>query len=225
MSGKGIFITGTSTSVGKTHTAIVLAKTLTTKGVKVIPRKPVESGCDFENDQLIPADATALKNAASYDGLLSDVCPYRFRECTSPRRAAFLAQQVLTTQQLAEVCNFGADQGFLLVEGAGGYYSPLSEDGLNSDLAEELGLPVLLVAEDVLGAINQVLLTAEAIKKSGLELRAVILNQVEGYDMPDSVSNLEELHPMLDCAVYTQPINDQIGDNDMPADLIELLIK
>ncbi|MDH5394228.1 MAG: dethiobiotin synthase [Gammaproteobacteria bacterium] len=225
MSDKGIFITGTSTGVGKTHTAVVLAKSLTSHGVKVIPRKPVESGCDFENDQLIPADATALKHAASYEGLLSDVCPYRFRQCTSPRRAAFLAQQVLTTQQLADVCRTGADQGFLLVEGAGGFYSPLSEDGLNSDLARELGLPVLLVAQDVLGAINQVLLSAEAIKNNGLELRAVILNQVKGYDMPDSVSNLEELHPLLDCAVYTQPHSDNIGDNDMPADLIDLLTK
>ncbi|MDH5518020.1 MAG: dethiobiotin synthase [Gammaproteobacteria bacterium] len=225
MSLKGLFITGTNTDVGKTHTAVVLAKTLTSNGIQVIPRKPVESGCNFENDQLIPADATALKLAASYNGLLSDVCPFRFHECTSPRRAAFLANQVLTTRQLADVCRFGAEQGFLLVEGAGGYYSPLSEDGLNSDLAEELGLPVLLVAQDVLGAINQVLLSVEAIKKSGLELRAVILNQVKGYQMPDSVSNLEELHPMLDCAVYTQPYNEQIGDNDMPADLIQLLTR
>ena len=225
MSLKGLFITGSSTGVGKTHTGVVLAKSLTSKGIKVIPRKPVESGCSYQNEQLIPADATALKLASSYDGLLSDVCPYRFRECTSPRRAAYLAQQVLTTKQLADVCRQGSDDGFVLVEGAGGFYSPLSEDGLNADLAQELGLPVLLVAQDVLGAINQVLLNAEAIKNRGLELRAIILNQVKGYDMPEAVSNLEELHTLVDCPVYTQPNLEIVGDCDMPDDLIALLTK
>jgi len=225
MSLKGLFITGSNTEVGKTHTGIVLAKSLTSKGTKVIPRKPVESGCSLENDQMIPADATALKLAASYDGLLSDVCPYRFLECTSPSRAAYLTQQVLTTKQLADVCRLGAEDGFLLVEGAGGFYSPLSEDGLNADLAEELGLPVLLVVQDMLGAINQVLLSVEAIKNRGLELRAIILNQVKGYEMPESVSNLEELTPLVDCPVYTQPHLDVVGECDMPDDLLEIFLK
>lgn len=225
MSQKGLFITGSSTGVGKTHTAVVLAKSLTTKGIKVVPRKPVESGCNVENDQLIPADATALKLAASYDGLLSDVCPYRFRECTSPSRAAFLTQQELTTEHLYKVCLEGVNGDYLLVEGAGGFYSPLSEDGLNADLAEKLGLPVLLIAQDMLGAVNQVLLSAEAIKNRGLELRAIILNQVKGYDMPEAVSNLEELSPLVDCPVYTQPHQELIGDCDMPDDLIALLTK
>ena len=225
MSLKGLFVTGTNTEVGKTHTGVVLAKSLTSKGIKVIPRKPVESGCEYENEQLIPADATALMLASAYDKLLSDVCPYRFKEYTSPRRAAFLAQQQLTTKQLQTVCEQGADDGFVLVEGAGGFYSPLSEDGLNADLAQALGLPVLLVAQDVLGTINQVLLTAEAIKNRGLELRAVILNQVKDYEMPEGLSNLEELSPLLDCPVYTQPYKEEIGECDMPDDLISLLTK
>lgn len=225
MSHKGLFITGTGTGVGKTHTGVVLAKSLTTYGVKVIPRKPVESGCAEENHQLIPADATALKLAAAYDGLLSDVCPYRFHECSSPRRAAHLSHRELSTQNLIDVCKQGADEGFLLVEGAGGFYSPLSADGLNADLAEQLGLPVLLVAQDKLGTINDVLLAVEAIKNRGLELRAVLLNQVKDYDMPAAVNNLEELYPLLDCPIYTQPYKDEIGDKEMPDDLLELFLK
>lgn len=225
MSQKGLFITATGTGVGKTHTGVVLAKSLTSYGVKVIPRKPVESGCTEENHQLIPSDASALKLAAAYSGLLSDVCPYRFRECTSPRRAAHLSHQELSTQNLIDVCKQGAEEGFLLVEGAGGFYSPLSADGLNADLAQQLGLPVLLVAQDKLGAINDVLLASEAIKNRGLELRAVLLNQVKDYDMPAAVNNLEELFPLLDCPVYTQPYKEEIGDKEMPDDLLELFLK
>jgi dethiobiotin synthetase len=225
MTQKGIFITATGTGIGKTHTGVVLAKCLTNKGIKVIPRKPVESGCMEENHQLIPADATELKRAAAYDGLLSDVCPYRFRECTSPRRAAHLSQQELSTQNFIDVCLKGAEEGFLLVEGAGGFYSPLSADGLNADLAQQLGLPVLLVAQDVLGAINDVLLSAEAIKNRGLELRAVFLNQVKGYDMPPAVNNLEELHTMLDCPIFRQPYKEQVSGDEMPEDLLDLFLK
>ena len=61
-----------------------------------------------------------------------------------------------------------------MVEGAGGFYSPLCEDGLNADLAKALQLPILLIANDQLGCINHILLTAEAIKQKELQLMAII---------------------------------------------------
>lgn len=75
---QGVFITGTSTNVGKTYIAVLLARQLTQQGIRVIPRKPIESGCVKQGDELIPQDATALKEAAAYPGALSEVCPYRF---------------------------------------------------------------------------------------------------------------------------------------------------
>ena len=49
---------------------------------------------------------------------------------------------------------------------------------LNADLAVALSLPVLLVAADRLGTIGHTLLTVEAIKRRGLTLAGVVLNQV-----------------------------------------------
>ena len=200
---QGVFITGTSTNVGKTHTAVLLARQLTEQGICVIPRKPVESGCLKQGDELVPQDAIALMEAAAYEGALSEVCPYRFEPPVSPVRAAHLANKVLTTDQLANICLDGSENGFLLIEGAGGFYSPLAEDGLNADLAMALQLPVVLVASDTLGCINQVLLNAEAIKIRGLNLAGVVLNSMEApHD--ENMDNAADLRDTLDCPVYTQ---------------------
>ena len=61
---QGVFITGTDTGVGKTQIGVLLAKALARRNIKVIPRKPIESGCKIIGSALIPADALALKQAA-----------------------------------------------------------------------------------------------------------------------------------------------------------------
>ena len=199
---RGIFVTGTNTDVGKTFVATLLAKQLTANGLSVIPRKPIESGCQRNNGELLPADAIALKSAAAYDGDLADVCPYRFEPALSPVRAASMDKQKVTPEQLCDACKHTSEDGFLLVEGAGGFYSPLAEDGLNADLAEALQLPVLLVASDRLGCINQILLTAEAISNRGLKLAAVVLNTRDQQNNLD-MNNAEDLRALINAPIYT----------------------
>jgi dethiobiotin synthetase len=219
---QGVFITGTSTDVGKTFVGVAIARAITRRKVKVIPRKPIESGCTRQGEELIPPDATALKEAADYQGPLSDVCPYRFEPPISPVRAAHLANKILTTEQLVNICLEGSEDGFVLVEGAGGFYSPLAENGLNADLAVALQLPVLLVADDRLGVLSQVLLNAEAMQMRGLILAGVVLNQLDG-DRDDYMDNSADLRERLDCPVFTIPFLKD-GDVDVPDALIEALI-
>lgn len=216
----GVFITGTSTEVGKTHTAVLLAKQLTEHGVRVIPRKPIETGCMMQGDELIPQDAVALKQAAAYQGSLAEVCPYRFEPPISPVRAARLVNKALTTEQLVKSCLDGSEQGFLLVEGAGGFYSPLSENGLNADLAMALQLPVLLVASDGVGCLSQVLLNAEAIKIRGLNLVGVVLNSLDDTRNVH-MDNAADLRDALDCPIYSQAFDKNGGK--LPQDLINRL--
>jgi len=208
---QGVFITGTDTAVGKTRIGVLLAKALYKKNIRVIPRKPVESGCKTMSGALLPADALALKQAAHYEGELREVCPYRFAQPVSPVRAAHLSNSQLTTEQLVKACQHRDDEGFTLVEGAGGLYSPLTEDGLNADLAMALKLPVLLVAEDKLGVLNQVLLNIEALDMCGLDLVGIVLNNLDN-NRDRHMDNAADLRARLDCAVFKQNYCGNIPD-------------
>lgn len=223
---QGVFITGTGTDVGKTFVATEIARALTRREIKVIPKKPVESGCQKQGNELIPQDASALKEAANYQGALSDICPFCFEPPISPVRAAHLANKILTTEQLVSACLQGSETGFVLVEGAGGFYTPLAENGLNADLAVGLQLPVLLVANDILGAISQVLLNVEAIQLRGLPLAGVVLNTINDkqHDSRDEfMDNAADLRERLNCPIYTSPYTAD-GHAQLPAALIESFV-
>ena len=219
---QGVFITGTGTEVGKTFVGVAIARALTRKKIQVIPRKPIESGCIKHDGELIPQDASALKAAADYQGSLSEVCPYRFEPPISPVRAAHLANKILTTEQLVNICLQGSENGFLLVEGAGGFYSPLAENGLNADLAVALQLPVLLVADDKLGVLSQVLLNVEAIQMRGLHLSGVVLNALSN-EQNDHMDNTADLRERLNCPVFSNPHSTD-GSAALPDRLVDALV-
>ncbi len=192
----GVFITGTDTGVGKTVVACALTRGLTRGGHAVAVRKPVESGCARRAGQLEPADGSALARAAGNREPLETVTPMRLAHALSPERAAYLEGVSLGLYDLIAAARIGDASDFFVVEGAGGFLSPLASDALNADLALALGLPVLVVAEDRLGSINHTLLTVEAIERRGLRLAGIVLNAREpegGHDMAnrdDLVSRL-----------------------------------
>lgn len=196
---KGIFVTGTDTDVGKTWVGQQLITRLMAAGISVHVRKPVESGWPVDIPQ---SDAWKLADAANMTDQLDRVCPYHFQAAISPVRAAALESQTLTVHQLDQTCCTLTEDDFLYVEGAGGFYSPLVSDGLNADLAEVLKLPIVLVAHDRLGIINQVLLTKEAIERRGLELRCVVLNETSSVTKISGMDNFDDLTSLLDVPVF-----------------------
>ncbi|MCL4484943.1 MAG: dethiobiotin synthase [Nitrospirae bacterium] len=176
---RGVFITGTDTGVGKTWIGTALVRLLSRSGVAVRPRKPVESGCPDGNDGLIPQDGADYHAATGGGEPLGQISRFLLRAALSPERAAALQDVEIRMEDVVAACLDGVQENdFLLVEGAGGFCSPLTADGLNADLGMVLGLPVLLVTADRLGAIHQTLATAEAITRRGLTLAGVVLNEV-----------------------------------------------
>ena len=213
---RGIFITGTDTAVGKTTIGVHLAKTLRQNGQRVRVRKPVETGCEklAGSDVLQPPDAIQLRAAAGVMEALEAVCPYRYEPPVSPEWAARLANRPLEIGDLHAACLDGVgNDDFLLVEGTGGFYSPIARGALNADLAAGLGMPVLLVVPDRLGAVNQTLLAIEAMKMRGLPLMGVVLNQIAHPENP-FLDNHADLQRWLTAPVihqtYNSPANPQL---------------
>ena len=175
---KGVFVTGSNTGVGKTTVAIEIVRHISkTRVVKV--RKPVETNCELREQNYMPRDAIALSAACQLKEPLNKVCRYCFEAEASAELASADSGEKLTLKDLVLACKCDVDESFVLVEGAGGLYSPIAEAALNVDLAIELQLPLLIVIRDELGAISQALLTLEAAKNNSLAVACVILNVVE----------------------------------------------
>jgi len=176
----GYFITGSDTDVGKTYIACQLVRQLVQQGVEVETRKPVESGCELSaNGDLITHDALALQQANGNRETIERIAAYRYRAALAPPRAARLENREILIEQLLDACEVDHPKSRLIVEGAGGFYSPLAENGLNADLASALQLPVIIVVNDRIGAVNQTLMTIQAVESRQLRVAAIVLNQVE----------------------------------------------
>ena len=152
----GVFITGSNTEVGKTTISVEIIKYLRKKR-KIIVRKPVETDCDVVDGIYVPKDAMKLNDACSSGESLSLVCPFRYQLEASPEEASNHEGKSLELNDLVKACKSGGDKKFVFVEGAGGFYSPIANNSLNSDLAAELGMPIIIVVKDELGAIGQAL--------------------------------------------------------------------
>jgi dethiobiotin synthetase len=192
---RGVFIAGTDTSVGKTEIARALLLLLARRGLHPRAFKPVETGCPPD----APGDALALRAACGPPGdseSLDRVCPYRFRMPAAPLVAAEAEGRAVDVDRLLSIARDAQALGPLVVEAAGGLLVPLAREVAsgaleqvdeavrppaervvtNLDLAERLGLPVLLVGRAGLGTINHCALSARALEDRGLGLVAIVLN-------------------------------------------------
>lgn len=162
------FITGTDTDVGKTWATVALMQLFKQQGQRVIGMKPVAAGCELTNDgRLQHADALLLQAHSSMFLPYAQINPYAYRLPISPHLAGadnpakidLIGVQFKQLQGLADS---------VLVEGAGGWYSPLNQQQANSDLAQYLAIPVILVVAIKLGCINHARLSYQAICQAGL---------------------------------------------------------
>lgn len=177
MSISGLFIAGTDTGVGKTSVSVAIVRSLVSRGLRVGVYKPVASGIGPEDTA---SDPRLLWEAAGRPLTEAEVCPQRFRAPIAPPASA-LAEGRQVDEGLLwsgfEVWSRWAD--VVVVEGAGGLFTPLSDRVLNVDLARRLGLPLVLVDAARLGAIGRTLAVREAAAARGLGLAAVVLSHVQ----------------------------------------------
>jgi dethiobiotin synthetase len=190
----GLLVTGTDTGAGKTYVASLLGRRIAAGGTVVVPLKPVESGCPRGPDgRPFPSDAAALRDAFAPDLSLEEVCPYPLSLPLSPHLAARREGKTIATERLCKAFERAAGRAeFVLVEGAGGIAVEIREGYAFGDLARDLSLPVLVVAENRLGVLNHLRLTLSYLDSKGLRLFGVVLNDRTGRRDPAFHANGEE---------------------------------
>jgi dethiobiotin synthetase len=200
------FITGTDTGVGKTYITKLLVESLRAEGKYAVGFKPISCG---------DRDDAAILAAVSGNLELDEVNPLHFSSGVAPHVAALLENKTIHPAEIiASYQAISEKYDPVIVEGAGGWEVPITENYFVSDLAKDLNLPVILVAANRLGAINHILLTLAAIEAKGLKCAGIILNQLEDEMDTPMITNkgiIESLTivPLLDHIIHSQDFISQ----------------
>lgn len=206
------FVTGTDTGVGKTLVSTSLLHSLSHHHKHVVGMKPVATGaaqvggCEANEDVLALRAASTLAVPAALDN------PVLLRDAVSPHLAAERAGRCIDINHIV-ACHRQLVQlaDVVVVEGAGGFLVPLSSNETGADLAQALGLPVVLVVGLRLGCLNHALLTQQAIRASGLSMAGWVANQIDP-DMLAQEDNIRFLQHHLDAPLLARMPYQRVPD-------------
>ena len=165
-----VVVVGTGTDVGKTHVTAALLRAAREQGRRVLGYKPVATGCTTSCE-----DAERHAEAAG-----APVIPpsFTYARPVSPHLAAREEGRPVRIETIvARAAELASAAGGLVLETAGGLFSPLSEQATNADLCRALpGAKLLLVAPDRLGVLHDVKATLLAATALGLPIDALVLS-------------------------------------------------
>jgi dethiobiotin synthetase len=190
----GLLIVGTDTGVGKTTLAQGILRLAHRKHLRLVPYKPVETGCvPYAQDALKLCTAAALPDIQP-----DDIAPYRFPQPVAPSVAARLAGIAISPQLLrSHALALRARGDGILVESAGGLLTPYAPGMTSSSLSTLFDIAILLVAPNRVGAINQAALAIAEIQRRQLPFAGLVLVQVA------PPSPLHEAHNVAEIAALT----------------------
>lgn len=201
---RGVLVTGTDTGVGKTVLAAAIASALRARGETVAAFKPVLTGTDEPADPDWPPDDELL--AAATGMRAADVAPERFGPPVSPHLAATFAGRTLDPARLrAAFAATAATADVVVVEGVGGLLVPLAPGYAIRELAQDLGLPLVIAARPGLGTINHTLLTIEAARAAGLRVAGVVITPWPDEPTAMEADNRTTIARLGDVEVATLP--------------------
>lgn len=194
---KAYFIVGTDTNVGKTLVACALLHAFAGQGETAVGMKPVAAGCEETPAGLHCDDVARLRAAGNVAAPPQLVNPYALVPPVAPHLAAEQAGMDIHLETIVDAFRQLQDMAdVVVVEGVGGFAVPLNDREDAADLAQRLGLPVILVVGLRLGCLSHALLTAEAIRRRGLKLAGWVANQIEP-GMPFLRENIAALERRL----------------------------
>lgn len=195
------FITGTDTGVGKTHTVVQLLRLLRANGRSYAGFKPICCGDRQDAELLLAASAPGLT--------IDEINPLWLKTPAAPLTAAQTEDVKIDVERLFDAFRMlRARVDNVFVEGVGGWMVPIDSDYFVKDLAVEMGLPVLVVAQNRLGCLNHTLLTVRSVQAANLHCAAVVLNSPSSSTDIAETTNAAVLASILDV-----PMLPQLGEN------------
>ena len=181
--GRRWVILGTGTGVGKTYVARALVAAMASQERAVAGLKPIETGAGSDG----PSDARALSEVSFHVKHPPARPLYAFEDPVTPALAARRARATIDLRAVAAWVDGveSVDGGVLdvVVETAGGVFSPIGTNTNNFDLASVIGNATwILVAPDRLGVLHDVLSCCHAMAARGRAPDCLILSAPDQAD-------------------------------------------
>jgi dethiobiotin synthetase len=217
------FVTGTDTGVGKTYVTARLVETLRSGGHDVVACKPI--CCGGREDAEILAKASG--------GLPIDlVNPFHFEMPLAPAAAGMLEGREIPTEEILAACrHLLTEHESVVFEGIGGWQVPINRELTVAGLAARLGVPVIVVVANRLGALNHARLTVEAVQATkdpsdnALLCEGIVVNEMNEELGLAEVTNLTMLKNFAGVPMLAHVIRDQEKVHLDPEMNIELTIE
>ncbi|XBC44616.1 MAG: dethiobiotin synthase [Buchnera aphidicola (Schlechtendalia peitan)] len=185
------FITGTDTNIGKTICSILLLKLACNNGYNTAGYKPIASGSYNHGNK--NEDAILLQRFSTIKLKYKEINPFFFIENTSPHIASKKHSISICKKKISlGLYNLKKKSNYILIEGAGGWFTPFSETETIADWVIEEKLNVILVVGIRLGCINHAILTQKAILDSNLKISGWIAN----YILPNNRYDVEYVNTL-----------------------------
>jgi len=179
--GKGYFITGIGTEIGKTVVSSQLVNQL-----QADYWKPIQAG-DLDNTDTLKVERFLTNSISTIHKET-----YRLNTPASPHYAAELDGIDI---QLSDFFLPKTDN-LLIVEGAGGLLVPINQQLTMLDLMVHLQLPVVCVIRHYLGSINHSLMSIELLKKADVPFAGYIINGTRSEHSEQIIEQLTGLPPL-----------------------------
>ncbi|MEA2083567.1 MAG: dethiobiotin synthase [Thermodesulfobacteriota bacterium] len=180
-----LFVTGTDTSVGKTHFCALFLAFLKERGIDAGYQKWVSAGGEPPPDLAhVMQTAGMTPDSAELDLQV----PFRFSFPASPHLAAEMEwREVDPDVIIKRFHEMSQKHKILIIEGVGGLLVPLRRDLLLADLLAGLKPPTLIVARSGLGTLNHTLLTLEVMRNRGIPISGIVFSDTTEDEDPDLI--------------------------------------
>jgi dethiobiotin synthetase len=203
-----LFITGTDTGVGKTRTVVQLLRLLRASGTSCAGMKPICCGDRQDAELLLAAGGVGLT--------IDDVNPVWLRTPAAPIVGSLTEEVSIDIERILAAFHALQNQvEHVIVEGVGGWLVPIRSDYFVSDLAVEMKLPVLVVAQNRLGCLNHTTLTVRSVAEHKLRCLGIALIAALGTSDIAAATNAGILRKILNV-----PLLDGLSENlaELPTD-------
>lgn len=186
-----IYISSNNKKDGKTFLTAGISATMQSLGYTTSVYKPIQTGGIEINGFTQSPDLTFIKTIDPY---ISTYFTYILKTKSVPLISAEKENECIDIELInQEYHKILSTSDCTIIDGDNGIFSPISHSLLTIDLLKKLQIPVVFVITPSDDAINTALLSIQAAQERGVEVRGVIINNIQEDCSPETLTSITRI--------------------------------